>query len=94
MVEHRIDKADSTERLAMELERWENTTLKESLDRKPERKGTFITASSAPVNHLYTPADLPDFDYIEELGLPGEYPYTRGVHATMHRGRRNIQITR
>ena len=87
MVEKSIDTTDEKERLAMALERWENTTLNEALNRKPERKEAFITASSAPVERLYTPTDLPDFDYVEELGFPGEYPYTRGIHATMHRGR-------
>jgi methylmalonyl-CoA mutase N-terminal domain/subunit len=67
--------------------RWENTTLGETLTKRPERAGSFITASSVPVERLYTPEDLPGFDYVEELGFPGEYPYTRGVHATMHRGR-------
>src|SRR5205085_1976060 len=47
----------------------------------------FITTSSEPVERLYTPLDLPDFDYLEDLGFPGEYPYTRGVHATGHRGK-------
>jgi methylmalonyl-CoA mutase N-terminal domain/subunit len=87
MVDKSIDATDEKERLAMALERWENTTLGEALERKPERKEKFITASSAPVQRLYTPADLPNFDYLEDLGLPGEYPYTRGIHATMHRGR-------
>ncbi len=73
--------------LAAEVERWEKTTLKDVLDKKPERMEEFITTSSVPINNLYTPVDLPDFDYVDELGFPGEYPYTRGIHATMYRGR-------
>ncbi len=73
--------------LAAELKRWENTTLKDALAQKPERSEAFITASSTPIDRLYTPLDLPDFDYVNELGFPGEPPYTRGIHATMHRGR-------
>jgi methylmalonyl-CoA mutase N-terminal domain/subunit len=73
--------------VAAEVQRWESSTLKEVLDKKPERAEEFITTSSVPVNRLYTPADLPDFDYAQELGFPGESPYTRGIHATMHRGR-------
>ncbi len=79
--------AEPFEDLASAMERWENTTLKETLERMPERAKEFITASGAPIQRLYTPLDLPDFDYLQELGFPGEYPYTRGVHATMYRGR-------
>ncbi|MBE3040691.1 MAG: methylmalonyl-CoA mutase family protein [Chloroflexi bacterium] len=69
------------------LSQWEKSTLADTIQRAPERQAKFITASSDEVNRLYTPLDLPDFDYLDELGLPGEYPYTRGVHATGHRGR-------
>jgi methylmalonyl-CoA mutase N-terminal domain/subunit len=66
---------------------WESTTLKKTLDRFPERQERFITTSSAPVERLYTPADIADTDYVRDIGFPGEYPYTRGVHATLHRGK-------
>lgn len=68
-------------------EQWEETTLKQTLERKPERKEQFITQSSVPIERVYTPLDIPDFDYQRDLGNPGEYPYTRGVHATGYRGR-------
>jgi methylmalonyl-CoA mutase N-terminal domain/subunit len=68
------------------LQSWEQTTLKETLDRHPERYDEFITTSGEPVGRLYTPLDL-EGGYLEKLGLPGEYPFTRGVHPTMHRGR-------
>ncbi len=70
-----------------ETNRWESTIVRRTLDRFPERKDCFVTTSSTPIERLYTPADLPDFDYLRDLGFPGEYPYTRGVHATMHRGK-------
>ncbi len=66
---------------------WESTTLKSTLDRMPERQDEFITTSSTPIDRLYTPLDLPDLDYERDLGFPGEYPFTRGVHATGHRGK-------
>ena len=69
------------------LEQWEESTLRKSLERFPERQEEFITTSSEPVNRLYTPLDVADLDYLRDLGNPGEYPYTRGIHATMHRGR-------
>jgi methylmalonyl-CoA mutase, N-terminal domain len=66
---------------------WEATTLRKTLARAPERTDEFITTSSEPVERLYTPLDLPGFDYQADLGFPGDYPFTRGVHATGHRGR-------
>ncbi len=69
------------------LEQWEESTLRKSLERFPERQEEFITTSSEPVNRLYTPLDVSGLDYLRDLGNPGEYPYTRGIHATMHRGR-------
>ncbi|NDJ86626.1 MAG: methylmalonyl-CoA mutase family protein [Chloroflexi bacterium] len=75
------------ERLRQQRERWEATTLNQSLSRKPERRDAFITESSRPIERLYTPLDTADMDYMQDIGLPGEYPFTRGVHATGHRGR-------
>ncbi len=69
------------------LEQWEETTLQQTLAKFPERRQEFITTSSEPIRRLYTPLDVADMDYLRDLGNPGEYPYTRGVHATMHRGR-------
>ncbi|HJZ68963.1 MAG TPA: methylmalonyl-CoA mutase family protein [Blastocatellia bacterium] len=66
---------------------WEERTLEPALKRAPETKGRFTTVSLAPVERLYTPNSLPDFDYEAELGFPGEPPYTRGIHATGYRGR-------
>ena len=47
----------------------------------------FTTVSGRPVNRLYTDADLPGFDYARELGDPGAFPYTRGIHETGYRGK-------
>ena len=67
---------------------WERTTLAEHLARHAERDGEFSTVSSMPIERLYTAADLdPGWDPCERLGHPGEYPYTRGIHPTMYRGR-------
>ncbi len=67
--------------------RWEEQILKPSLEKSPERQEVFTTLSGVPINRLYTPADLPEFDYSHDLGDPGEYPYTRGIHTTMYRGK-------
>jgi len=53
----------------------------------PERPAPYETLSGLPVKPLYTPADLQGFDYETKLGVPGEYPFTRGVYPTMYRGR-------
>ncbi len=75
------------EEIQLELEKWEETTLQKTLARAPERQSNFITTSSEPIRRLYTPVDIADLDYGKDLAFPGEYPYTRGVHATLHRGR-------
>ncbi len=67
--------------------KWEKTTLAESMKRSPERAKEFTTVSSYPIRRLYKPADLPDWSEERDLGLPGEPPYTRGIHPTMYRGR-------
>lgn len=65
---------------------WESTILAESLARMAERKSSFITSSGIQLDRIYTPEDL-EGDYEHRLGFPGEYPFTRGVQATMYRGR-------
>src|SRR6476661_7550246 len=69
------------------IEDWEKTSLKKALASLPERTDEFITTSSEPINRLYTPLDIAEMDYDASLGLPGTYPFTRGVHPTLHRGR-------
>jgi len=69
------------------LEKWEETSLQKALSSLPERADQFITTSSEPINRLYTPLDVADSDYAASLGLPGEYPFTRGVHPTLHRSK-------
>ena len=66
---------------------WEQNTVRPTLEKTPERQAEFTTISGHPIRRLYTPADLPVWDADRELGLPGEPPYTRGIHSTMHRGR-------
>jgi len=65
---------------------WENASEK-ALARFPERKETFATSSNVPVERVYSPLDVHNLDYTQDLGFPGEYPYTRGVYPTMYRGR-------
>jgi methylmalonyl-CoA mutase N-terminal domain/subunit len=68
-------------------EEWEEETLGPVLDAYGERKDRFATVSNLEVDRLYTPDDVADIDYEEDLGMPGEEPYTRGPYPTMYRGR-------
>ena len=79
--------AEQLQILRQDVERWVDTTLKKTLNRHPERQQQFITTSSVPVRRIYTPLDIADLDYQRDLAMPGEFPYTRGVHSTMYRGR-------
>ncbi len=68
------------------VERFEEKAVA-SLAKNPERQAEFRTTSGEVINRLYTPADIADIDYEEEIGYPGQYPYTRGVQSTMYRGK-------
>src|SRR5262249_30819329 len=69
------------------LEEWEEKTLRPALEQFPERAARFTTISGHPIRRVYTPDDLTEWDAERDLGYPGEPPYTRGIHATMYRGR-------
>jgi methylmalonyl-CoA mutase N-terminal domain/subunit len=68
-------------------EEWKHTDLASSLQRSPHRKPRFTTLSGIPIQDLQTPTDRYGKDYLRDIGFPGQYPYTRGVHASMYRGR-------
>lgn len=68
-------------------QQWEQTTLKQAQSRIPERQSSFTTQSGVEVDGLYTPLDVSELDSLADLGLPGEYPFTRGIHANGYRGK-------
>lgn len=70
-----------------ERERWEKTTLGKALSKAQERKPVFRTTSDIEIGRFYAPSDIENLDYCDDLGFPGEYPFTRGVQPTMYRGR-------
>ena len=74
------------EDLQAALKRW-SEGVEKKLSKRPERKAEFVNTSGIPVRRLYTPLDVADASYLPEVGLPGEYPFTRGVQPTMFRGR-------
>src|SRR6195256_2539063 len=73
--------------LATARKNWEERKLNPSLKRGKERREKFETSSGIEIKRAYDPSDLADFDYVRDLGFPGEYPFTRGVQPTMYRGR-------
>jgi methylmalonyl-CoA mutase N-terminal domain/subunit len=66
--------------------KWESHELAEALSRRAEEQETYQTESGIPLKRIYTAADVADIP-AEDLGLPGAYPFTRGVYPTMYRGR-------
>ncbi len=65
----------------------EEGVLRPALRKTPDRQGLFTTSWGSPVERLHTPAETAGLDYLRDLGLPGRYPFTRGVQPTMYRGR-------
>ena len=80
---------DQAERKRVEeaKQRWEQETLRPQLGKAPERDALFTTSWGSPVERVYTPIETAGLDYLRDLGFPGQYPFTRGVHPTMYRGR-------
>lgn len=66
---------------------WEKNKVEKISAKFPERREKFSTSSDIEIKRLYTPLDVKELDYVEDLGFPGEYPFTRGVQPTMYRGR-------
>src|SRR5688572_26187410 len=70
-----------------DVERWERETLEPTIRKNPETRKRFESVSLEEVNRLYTPADVSDQDFAEDISFPGEFPYTRGIHPTGYRGK-------
>jgi methylmalonyl-CoA mutase N-terminal domain/subunit len=68
-------------------ERWEEEILKPSLEHQGERKSKFQTVSLEEINRLYSSSDVADIDLDVDVAFPGQFPYTRGIHATGYRGK-------
>ena len=80
-------KDSSAERLRDALVEWETAVYGKAVSKSREREKEFTTSSFTPVDHLYTPLDTQADDYLEKVGMPGRYPFTRGIQPTMYRGR-------
>ena len=80
-----LNKNDSDYRKAHD--KWVKEVLGPALAKHPERNKKFMTTSSQNVDRLYTPLDNLNLDYEKDISFPGQFPYTRGIHSTMYRGR-------
>lgn len=69
-----------------EIEKWQKD-LSNILCQTPERNPSFTTISNINIKNLYTPLDIKDIDYLRDIGMPGQYPFTRGIYPSMYRGR-------
>ncbi len=69
------------------FEKWEREVLGPALERSPERRGPFTTISGRPIDRLYSPDSIEDLDYLRDLNDPGQFPYTRGIHASGYFGK-------
>jgi methylmalonyl-CoA mutase N-terminal domain/subunit len=77
---------ESIEKIDGDTKKWKKI-YKESIAKAPERLKRFSTVSDRPVQSLYTPLDIKDLDYSNDIGFPNQYPFTRGIQPTMYRGR-------
>jgi methylmalonyl-CoA mutase N-terminal domain/subunit len=73
--------------IANQQRKWRSGTLRKWLSDAPERKEVFENLSGIPLRRLYTPTDVFYQTYSDDVGLPGEFPYTRGIYPSMYRGR-------
>jgi len=80
---------DHKDHFEQDYQRWEQGVLFPTLQKSPEneRNAGFTTMSGVPINRLYTPLDIADTGSVDDIGFPGQYPYTRGIHATGYRGK-------
>jgi 2-hydroxyisobutanoyl-CoA mutase large subunit len=77
---------EAIEQIRRMRETWEATELRQFVERQPESRTEYRSASGLGRKRVYTPEDVADTPY-EEIGLPGQYPFTRGAYPTMYRGR-------
>jgi methylmalonyl-CoA mutase N-terminal domain/subunit len=81
------DKPSPQDELKKRYEQWNKDRYGHSLENSCPERTEHTTVSGKKIKELYTPVDIAPFDYMNKLGFPGEYPYTRGIHPTMYHGR-------
>ncbi|MGA1793553.1 MAG: methylmalonyl-CoA mutase family protein, partial [Thermoplasmatota archaeon] len=78
---------ETLKEIARRKKEWETSCYNPLKEKIPERMERFPNLSWTDIGPLYTPSDVKEKDYLKDIGFPGEYPFLRGVHSTMHRGR-------
>ena len=78
---------EKIEQIHQKHQEWDHQVYKKAVHETPERKQKFKTLSEIPIKNLYTPEDISETDYLEHGGFPGQYPFLRGVHPNLYRGR-------
>lgn len=78
---------ENIEQIKKSRDEWEKTNYKSLLEKHPERREEFENLSAIHIKNLYTPCDISQQEYLTDSGFPGSYPFLRGIHSTLHRGR-------
>jgi len=78
---------EEIEAIKKEKNKWEKNCYTPHIKKHPERKEKFENLSWEEIKQVYTPDDISHLDYLKDIGFPGNYPFLRGIHPTMHRGR-------
>ena len=82
-----MKKKDTFEQIRAKHQEWEQQVYNRAIKENPERKPKYKNLSEVDIHHLYTPLDVSDLQYLKDIGFPGDYPFLRGVHPNLYRGR-------
>lgn len=82
-----MDNSDDIKKVKQQKKEWEENLVRPAIEKYPERKQNFVTGSSDSIERIYSPEQMEGLDYVDNIGFPGQYPFTRGVQPTMYRGR-------
>ncbi len=82
-----MTKKETLDQIRQKHQDWEQHSYKKAIKENPERKTKFKNLSEIEIKNLYTPEDVEALEYLRDIGFPGDYPYLRGVHPNLYRGR-------
>jgi len=82
-----MSEKDEIKQIKKQRTDWGKNSHSNLIKKNPERREHFKNLSETEIKNLYTPDDIADIDYLKDIGFPGEFPFLRGVHSTMYRGR-------
>jgi methylmalonyl-CoA mutase N-terminal domain/subunit len=82
-----MEKNDTDTHIKKKQKEWEHQVYSKAVQENHERKTPFKNLSEIPIQPLYSPVDVASLEYLRDIGFPGEYPFLRGVHPNLYRGR-------